>query len=163
MTRRRLLAFLVACYLSLVAVPAYAALTLSTDHRSLFFGLMQLGEEKILANAGSHHNQVTVSSTSGRTWYLKISVLQPLSSGADTIPLEHFRWELVDTSGRGTIASHHEPRPFTLSPEMVYFSSPDEASGQSVQFRFRYLLTVPEAQVSGTYQTTIRFTLSEVL
>ena len=142
---------------------AEAGMTLSTDHRPVSFGLMRLEEEKTLAELGAYHHQITCSSTNGLSWYLKIQVLSPLSSGAETIPLEQFQWEVTSTSGRGTLTRPHQFTAFSLVPDLVSFSAPDEASGQTVTFQLRYLLKIPARQVSGIYQTTIRLTLTEVL
>lgn len=147
----------------LCAPIAHAALTLSTDHRSIMFGRMQLGEEKILAEQGSFHNEITCASTNGQAWYLKVNVIQPLVSGAHTIPLEAFRWHVVSTNGGGTLAHPREFSAFSLVPQLIYISTPSEATGQSITFQFRYLLHLPEEQVSGAYSTTIRFTLTEML
>ena len=124
---------------------------------------MRLGEEKILAQSGTFHNEVTCSSTNGQAWYLKIDVLQPLTSGAETIPLEQFQWWLTSTTGHGTEAHPNAFTPFSLMPDTVYLSSTDEAAGNAVTFQFRYRLAIPERQVSGAYSTTIRFTLTELL
>jgi hypothetical protein len=162
MTRRptRCLALLVSL---LLMPPAFAALELSTDGRALSFGLMQLGEEKVLAQAGSHHNEVTVRSSSGRPWYLKISLLRPLSSGTAEIPLDDLAWELARTDGSGNAAQRSRFQPFSLTPELVYLSGAGEADGRSISLQFRYRLTIPEAQVRGVYSTTIRYTLTEIL
>ncbi|PIQ84004.1 MAG: hypothetical protein COV75_04370 [Candidatus Omnitrophica bacterium CG11_big_fil_rev_8_21_14_0_20_63_9] len=124
---------------------------------------MQLDEEKTLAEQGGYHNQITCSSTNGQAWYLKVSVIQPLSSGGHTIPLDAFRWHVISTSGSGTLTHPREFSAFTLVPQLVYISTPAEASGQSVTFQFRYQLRIPEEQPSGSYSTTIRFTLTEML
>lgn len=153
----------VLCLCGVCVSSAFAALELSTDHRALFFGLMRLGEERTLAQSGSYHNEVTCASTGGGTWYLKISVLQPLASGADEIPLERFQWEATGADGTGTLANAARWRSFTLFPELVYLSGPGEADGRRVRLRFRYAVQVPEAQTQGVYHTTIRFTLTEVL
>lgn len=145
------------------AAAAEAALEFTTDNRQVAFGAMQLGEEKTLAELGTYHNEITCTSSNGRTWYLKMNVISPLSSGADRISLERFTWEVVSTTGRGTLTHPHEPAPFRLSPDLVYVSGADEASGQAVSFQFRYHLKMPDAQLSGIYHTTIRFTLAEVL
>ena len=159
---RRLL-IVTAAALMAVTTPAWAGLTLSTDHRAISFGLMQLGEEKALAEAGSFHNEITVSSTNGQTWYLKISLLQPLTFGSETIPLEAFSWQLATTTGNGTVVTPFQARPFSLTPELVYISGPNEAGGTNVRFQLKYLLKIPEAQARGLYQTTIRVTLAEIL
>ena len=142
---------------------AEAALEFSTDQRPVAFGLMRLGEEKILAQSGAYQTQVTCSSTDGQPWYLKVNVLQPLTAGADAIPLEQFQWWLTSTTGHGTVAHPDLFIPFSLTPDTVYLSSADEAAGTSVTFQLRYRLTIPERQLSGVYSTTIRFTLTELL
>ncbi|MBI3322035.1 MAG: hypothetical protein HYZ91_07205 [Candidatus Omnitrophica bacterium] len=139
------------------------ALEIATDHRQVAFGRMQLGEEKVLAQFASSHNRVICASTNGQTWYLKISVIQPLASGAETIPLEALTWQLASTSGHGTVVNGHAFSPFRLIPETVYISGPGEADGVSVSFDFRYALTIPTQQLSGIYQTTVRFTFTELL
>ena len=145
------------------AAGASAALTFSTDHRALFFGVMQLDETKELAQSGSFHNDVTVVSDNGATWYLKIHVLRPLSSGDQDIPLENFQWQLDNTTGHGTVQRRHEFVPFRQTPDLVYLSGADEAAGTAVHFQFLYRLHVPETQPAGVYQTTVRFTLTEIL
>jgi len=124
---------------------------------------MQLGEEKTLADSGAYQNEVTCTSTDGQTWYLKVNLLQPLSSGAETIPLEAFRWQLVSSTGNGTAANAFQPRAFSLTPDLIYLSGPSDASGSPVRLQLKYILKIPEAQVRGVYQTTIRFTLTEML
>jgi len=148
---------------ALVAAPAEAALELSTDHRALAFGLMKPGEEKVLAQSGTSHNEITCSSTNGNAWYLKISVLAPLTAGGEEIPLERFQWQVSRVDGAGSVVSQSHFRPFSLFPDTVYLSAPGEANGARVRLQFRYSLQVPETQTAGSYHTTIRFTLTEVL
>ena len=151
------------CVISVSAGPAFAALELSTDHRPLFFGLMRLGEEKTLAESGTFHHEITCSSSGGATWYLKIHLLQPLSSGAEDIPLDRFQWQLTRTDGNGSVVTSSQFRSFTLAPDLVYISGPGEAGGTKIHLQFRYALTIPDTQVTGVYHTTIRFTLTELL
>ena len=143
--------------------PAAAGLELSTDNRSLFFGRLQLGETKELIRAGSFHNEITCSSTGGKIWRLKIHLLHPLASGKQTIPLEQFQWQVVGTDGEGTIVNQHRYAPFRTAPQLVYISGPGETAGQQVKVQLKYQLVIPENQVSGIYQTIVRFTLTEVL
>ena len=140
-----------------------AALTITTDHQTIAFGVMQLGEEKRLAQLGSYQNQITCSSTNGQSWSLKMHLLQPLSSGAETIPLDQFTWQATSPNGHGVLASPNQFTPFSLAPQTVYISGADEASGDAVTVQFTYSLRVPDEQVSGIYQTIIRFTLTELL
>ena len=138
---------------------AEAALELTTDHRPLAFGLMKGGGENTLTQSGS---DVTCLSTGGRTWYLKISLLRPLTSGAAEIPPEQLAWQVTRADGTGTVVSTSEFRGFSMVPDLVYISGAGEADGQPVRFQFRYRLQIPDAQASGTYQAAIRFTLTEV-
>ena len=146
-----------------LALPAYAGLELSTDHRWLFFGVMQLGDEKALADFGTYHNQITCSSNSGNPWYLKINLLGPLSLGQESIPLENFKWQLAWTNGAGSTTAGYQFRAFTLFPDLVYTSAASEAAGGGITFQFKYFLKIPQTQLSGTYNTTLRFTLTEIL
>lgn len=149
------------CFCGVVS-SADAALELSTDHRSLSFGMMDAGEEKTLAQSGSHHTEVTCLSTNGQTWYLKISLLRPMTAGGQEIPAEYFGWQVTQSDGTGNTVSSNEFRPFSMVPELVYISGSGEGNGQPVRLRFRYMLKVPEAQVNGFYQAAVRFTLTEV-
>lgn len=155
--------FIILVILLSVFSRSYASIEISTDHRSLFFGLMQLGQEKELAQSGTYHNQVTCSSTNGNTWYLKISLLHRLSSAEETIPLEYFKWQLVWTNGSGTVVNPYQFKTFSLIPDLVYISGSGESGGSLVNLQFKYSLKVPDTQLSGTYNTTIRFTLTEAL
>ena len=65
--------------------------------------------------------------------------------------------------GAGTVVNQSQFRPFSLFPDLVYLSAPGEAAGAAVRLQFRYSLKVPEAQAAGSYHTTVRFTLTEVL
>jgi len=149
----------------MLALPAlgYASLELTTDHRSLFFGAMRLGEEKELADFGGYHNEITCRSTNGAIWYLKVNLLQPLSSGADTIPAENLSWQLTWTNGNGTKpGGAYTYKSFSLMPDLVYISGPGESAGNGITLQFKYSLKIPEIQHSGVYNATIRFTLTEM-
>ncbi len=124
---------------------------------------MELGQTKELAQSATFHNTITCSSDNGRAWHLKVHVLQPMAFGTEAIPVEAMQWQLESTTGIGATPTLRRYVPFELTPALVYISGADEAAGTSVQFHFKYSLTIPEEQVSGSYQTTIRFTLTEVL
>ena len=160
----RRLAVLLACGALLQGTsPAWAALEISTDQRPLAFGVMRLGEAKELAQLGAYHNEITCTSTNGHSWYLKISALQPLTSGPDAIPLDNFQWQLAWTNGLGTAPAPYQMSPMSLIPSLVYVSGPNEAQGEAIRVQLKYLLTIPEAQSSGVYHTTIQLTLTEIL
>jgi hypothetical protein len=153
---------LIFAWILALPIAGYASLELATDHRSLSFGAMQLGEEKELADFGGYQNEVTCRSTNGISWYLKINLLQPLSSGGDAIPAENLKWQLSWTNGNGTKPGGYTFKGFSLMPDLVYISGPGESSGGSIRFQFKYSLKIPEIQHSGVYNATIRFTLTEM-
>jgi len=156
--------WMVQCVLGLLIVPAaHAALQLSTDGRTVAFGIMQLEEERTLSQAGAFQNRITVSSSNGQPWYLKISLLHPLAFGAHEIPLEHFRWQMSSSTGVGSIPHRNRFRAFRFMPDLVYISGAGEENGTPVTLEFQYQLEIPDSQVAGVYYTTIRFTLTEVL
>ena len=159
---KRTLLFLIALLLILQR-PGFAALQFSTDKKAVSFGLMQLGEAKELARYGGYDHEVICSSANNTTWYIKISLLKPLSSAQDSIPLENFKWQLVASNGNGTIANPYQFKEFSLFPELVYISAPEENSGTSVYLQFKYHLKVPEIQTRGSYNAIVRFTMTEVL
>ena len=163
MTRRRWVVLLLALVGGAGAASASAAMTLSSDQRPLFFGRMQPGESKELVESGVYHNQITCTSTNGRTWYVKVHLLEPLADGGATIPLDHLQWQVAGTDGRGSTQHTHQFTPFQLTPDLVYISGADDASGTPVQVQFKYRLEIPETQVGGVYHTTVRFTFTEVL
>ena len=149
----------------LIGVPAsQATLALSTDHRPIVFGLMQLDEEKTVSEAGNYQNELTCSSTNHRSWYLKIHLLQPFSSGSAVIPPEQLSWQAtVVGGGQGALVLPNEFTPFRLMPDLVYSSGAGENGGDQVKIQFRYRLRLPSQQRSGAYHTMIRFTLMEYL
>ncbi|MBL7081852.1 MAG: hypothetical protein ISS44_04750 [Candidatus Omnitrophica bacterium] len=159
---KRALLFLIAMLL-IVQRLGFAALQISADKKAVSFGLMHLGETKELAQYGGYDHELVCSSTNNTTWYVKISLLKPLSSAQDSIPLENFKWQLVASNGNGTIANPYQFKEFSLFPELVYISAPEENSGRSVYLQFKYYLKIPEIQTRGSYNTVVRFTMTEVL
>ena len=155
---------LAACLIALCgfAVSASAELQITTDGRSVAFGAMKPGETKTLSERGAYHNQITCTSTGGSRWYLRIDLTGPLGSGANSIPLDSFAWHLVDSNGTGTIHAT-QFTPFATAPLLAYTAGADELQGRPVTLQFRYQLRLPSRQVAGTYNTTIRYTISEEL
>lgn len=147
----------------LLVKPVEAGLTLSIDSRAVFFGRMNLDETKELTDFGGYHNEIRCSSANNTTWYLKVHILRPLSSGEFVIPLENFQWQVVYTNGVGILTNQDRYTAFDLAPNLVYISGPAEAGGSQIRFQFKYKLTIPEMQEAGAYNTVIRYTLTEVL
>jgi len=141
----------------------YAALEISTDNRAVDFGQIKPSESKELAYLGGYHHEITCNSSNARTWYLKVSLISPLSQGSNTIPLENFKWQLNWTDGEGTVTNPYNFREFSLTPELTYMSGAADNQGEDVRLRFKYYLEIPPAQAMGIYTTVIRFTLTEIL
>lgn len=137
---------------------------MSSDFRAINFGPMRLDEEKELADQGGYHNEITVTSSNANAWYLKVNVIMPLTSGANTIPLNSFKWQLTYSDGRGTVVNTTTYfKGFSLIPDLTYISGPQDNAGTAIHLRFKYSLKIPEAQAAGVYNTVIRFTLTEIL
>jgi hypothetical protein len=154
--------FLIILFLN-ISYDAWSTFGISTDNRAVDFGQMKLEEKKELAYLGGYHNEITCTSSNQNIWYLKVHLLKPLSSGANTIPLSCFKWQLFWTDGKGTITNSYRFRDFSVSPELTYISGPGDSSGTAIHLRFKYYLKIPEAQAQGIYNTVIRFTLTEIL
>lgn len=158
---RKIIFTIVILFLSVSS--AWASFGISTDNRSVDFGQMKLEEEKELRYLGDYHNEITCTSSNERAWYLKVNLVMPLTSGANTITLDNFKWQLVWNDGRGTLANPYRFKEFSFNPEITYISGPGDNQGSSIHLRFKYYLKIPEAQAYGIYTTVIRFTLTEVL
>lgn len=153
------------CILNSLGVPAaWAVFSLSVDSQPLSFDVMDPGQTKELISQGNYHNEVTCQSTNGTTWYLKIHVTSPFTSGSGTIPLENFQWMLSEVqNGTGSSQNIGVYNAFTTSPALVYISGSSDNSGNQVKARFKYQLILPANQTSGVYSTIVRYTLTETL
>ncbi len=144
---------------------AHAAITMTVDRNTLDFGAMNTGETKELAEQGVYHNEVTLTSTNNKSWYLKAHLVRPFTSGVNTIPPENLQWMVVSVGyGRGIVYNNiNVANPFSTMPSTVYTSAETDNTGTAVKLRFRYLLTVPKDQVEGGYSAVVRFTMIETL
>jgi len=144
---------------------SHAAITMSVDRDRLDFGTMENGQTKNLADQGVFHNQITCRSTNNITWYLKVNMMQPFTSGPNTIPTDSFRWEVADVvNGKGIVTNNKNiETPFTNLKSLVYTSDTTDNNGTDIGLRFRYHLTIPKNQISGNYFSYIRWTMTELL
>lgn len=146
-----------------ISTSAWSTFSISTDNRAIDFGQMALDEAKELTYLGDYHNEITCTSSNQKTWYLKVNLLSPLSSGANKIPLDNFKWQLSWTDGKGSIAHPYAFKEFALFPDLTYISGPGESAGTGIRLRFKYSLKIPQAQAQGIYSTIVRFTFTEIL
>lgn len=154
--------FIALLLMSITTTCLAGKLTISTDTSNISFGAMDIGEQKELGGYG-YHNQLTCKSTNGRTWYVKIHVLAPLTSqGIKTISNSYFRYMLAWTDGTGS-PQNTSYNAFTTIPTLVYVSGPNDNDGNSVNMQFKYDLSIPANQVAGVYNTIVRYTMTEVL
>lgn len=142
-----------------------AALQMNLDYNMLDFGAMNTGESKEISIKGTHHNTLTCTSTNNMTWYLKAQVVKPFSFMQYTIPEANFKWTVVSVgAGKGIVnGGVNFTFPFSRTPTLIYTSDPDDNTGTAIDISFRYSLDVPENQVAGNYNGTVRFIMIETL
>lgn len=132
---------------------------LSIDQGFIDFGRMRPGETR--GNMPSAGLLVTAKTNSGRPWSLKISDSSAFSSGPYTIPNDNFIWSgWTDGAGRWYGTGKES---MTITPTLVYGSGAGEETNlpNGVTNHFRFKLNVPSNQRPGTYQTTVKFTMTE--
>jgi len=144
---------------------AHAAITMTLDRNMIDFGNMNTGETKELAEQGVYHNEVTLTSTNNKTWYLKANMVRAFTSGMNTIPAENFKWVVVSVdNGKGIVNGNvNNPTSFSTMPDLIYTSADTDNTGTVVKLKFRYILTIPKNQVAGGYDAVIRLTMIETL
>lgn len=148
----------------MISAQADATFSFEADNTVIDFGFMDIGQTRALRDRGDYHNQVTCQSDTGNTWYLKIHLVEPLSSGIDTIANKYFTWQVSSVlNGKGLLFHEDEFYPFTMNPELVYTSDQLDNTGNEIKLRFEYRLSIPKSQVPGNYRTTVRYTMTELL
>jgi len=158
--------FYILCVVMLLcAGSSDAALQMTLDYNMIDFGAMNTGESKEVTIKGAYHNQLTCSSTNNMTWYLKAQVVKPFSFMQYTIPEENFKWTVVSVgAGKGIVnGGVNFTFPFSRTPVLIYTSDPDDNTGTAIDIAFRYSLQVPDNQVAGNYNATVRFIMIETL
>ncbi|NQT46189.1 MAG: hypothetical protein HQ593_01760 [Candidatus Omnitrophica bacterium] len=144
-----------------------AAATISVSRDDLGFGNMRGPSEPVeleLAKYGSYHNEITCTGPSGTTWYLKIWLPHPLSSGGYEIPNSNFKWRVTQVSGDSSdVGTYNEASytEFSNQEVIAYTSGANGNSGNTVTIRFKYYLFVPDGQVTGFYDTPVRYKVTD--
>jgi hypothetical protein len=163
--RKTIILPVVAMLAILTADSGWAGISMSVDRNMLDFRAGNPGEEIELADQGTYHNQVSLSSTNNKTWYFRAHLVRPLTSGTNTIPNENFKWEVVSIgAGSGIITNNiNVPTPFTTTPSIIYTSGDADNSGTVINIQFRYHLAIPKNQIAGAYDAVIRLTMNELL
>ncbi len=147
-----------------VGSPAYAVFELRADSSILDFGLMSIAESKKLQERGTYHNEVTCLSDTDAVWYLKVHLVEPLSSGAAYIPNENFEWRATEAvGGSGMLYNQDKFMSFSDMPGLVYTGVSTDSEGTAVRVRFDYRLSIPKDQLPGNYRSTVRYTMTELL
>ncbi|OIO32729.1 MAG: hypothetical protein AUJ70_04885 [Candidatus Omnitrophica bacterium CG1_02_40_15] len=154
--------FITLLLVSITTICLAGEFTMSTDTSNVSFGEMAIGDWKELGG-GTYHNQLTCKSTNGKTWYVKIYVLAPLTSGTKTINNSYFKYMPGWTNGTGSVQNQYSFIAFSGISSLVYVSGPDDNSGSDVYLQFKYGLSIPANQVAGIYNTTVRYVMTETL
>jgi len=158
-----------------VSVTVSGVFTLTLDTSTVDFGSGKPGDWKEVPSASGYANAAVCKSNTGRTWYLNIKASGPLSSGANTIPLSRFSWMSTYAGSKNapysSLAANlaHQPAEgyqlFTGSNQLVYTSSSADNNSMpnGSEIQFKYSLSIPDspAQLSGTYTTTVTYTMTE--
>ena len=147
------------------ATNSSASISMTLDTNLLDFRTMNPGESRDLSDKGVYHNQLSLTSTNNKVWYLKTNLVRPFTCGMNTIPAQNFQWIVVSIgNGKGYVTNNRNiPNPFTTFPSLVYTSADSDNTGTQVDIQFRYLLTIPKNQVAGGYDAVARFTMIEQL
>lgn len=138
---------------------------ISLDKENIDFGSIS-SEFKVIGKdePGGFYNQVIAQCNNGKPWVLKVYTTQPpmLSGGSGAIPVENFKWKVVDKSGTGQVRGENEFNSFGLTPQVVFRSSGADDTGNPVTLKFQYGLSVPVlVPPAGNYSTTIVFIMTQ--
>jgi hypothetical protein len=134
--------------------------TLQTNNSMLSFGTVKNGEWK---ETGNSDYQVTCQSSGEKTWYLKMQLVLPLSSGAYSIEAENFKWMAAWTDGRGMPSNQYQYNDFTVMPMLVYTSGNTDNTGNVVNIQLKFGILIPNDQISGNYSGVVRYVMTETL
>ena len=132
--------------------------TLEVSPTNIDFGSITPGEWSE-TGTGSYDNEATSVSNNDRTWYLKVSAEGPMVGSFDEIPLDSLKWYIYNTTGAGSTVSGWNN--FSTSQTLCYTSAGDDDIGSEVKVRFKYALQAPGDTRSGSYNTTIRYTMTQ--
>lgn len=159
------ISILIAIVISVLTGNVYAGITMSLDRDMVDFRTMEMGQTQEVSDQGVYHNEITLSSTNNQTWYLKTQIIRPLTSGANTIPNENFKWKVVEVvNGKGIVYNNiNVANPFTDFKGLIYTSDPLDNTGIEVKIKFRYILIIPKNQIAGNYFGSVRWTMTELL
>ena len=147
-----------------ISTSAYAEFELIVDGDIIDFGFMDINETKELHDEGFYHNQVACISDNNNTWYLKVHLAEPFSSGMYFIPYENFKWQVSSViNGDGIICNRDIFKGFLDVPALVYTSGPNDTNGGAVKIRFEYRISIPRGQAPGNYRAIVRYTMIELL
>lgn len=99
------------------------------------------------------------STNSNAAWTLNMKVISELTSGANIIPNESFKWD-GSTTGSGTFYSgtgYISTIPFTF-----YEAGANEyVTTSPIELLLNFHVEIPENQIAGTYTTTLVLTMTE--
>ena len=161
--------FLIVFFLVLLILPketfATFDISIEEDYKTIEFGAMEMGEEKIISRKGGYEHQFNFTSTNKRIWYFKAQLLRPFTSMAHSIPPENFQCMVEELrNGQGFLSNNiSTPVSFANYPVLIYTSSGTDNDGTEVQMRLRYKLNIPKAQAAGSYTAHVRFIMVEEL
>jgi len=142
------------------SVEVAAVFGISLDNPHLAFGLIGPGKTKVLGE-GHFFNEVKCRSNSGRSWYLKVSLVSlRLAEENYILTAPHLKYKIVESTGQAR-TEKIDFKEFSEQPILIYTSEGEDNRGQEVNLRFQYILSTPADAPAGNYVGQIIFTMSE--
>lgn len=159
--------FLVVVLSLAVSGPAWGEfdIVLEDSDNYLDFGALDLGQANELAEKGGYQHEVRCTSDNENTWYLKLQVIRPFTSGVHAIPMKNFFVIVQDrVTGEGSVTHGiNRELPLEATSTLIYTSSGDDNTGTRVDLRMRYRLEIPRNQVAGSYTAQFQYVMVEKL
>ncbi len=133
---------------------------LSVDNSSMDFGFINPGETYELYPS-RYYNEVTCISNTGRTWYVKMSLMEDLRGvKGGTISRANLKWSVDSVEGNGTRVDGWNS--FEDIPVLIYTGSVADSMGEPVKIRLKYKLEVPGNASADSYVATILYSMTEM-
>ena len=143
------------------AVIVNSAFNCYLDNPSLNFGYVEAGKPVEL-NPNAHYNTVKCNSNKGKTWYLKLSIMEDIVGTKSTVPPESVKCRVLKSTGSGIPVPAEGWLALSKEPQAVYTSGPSDNTGADVILYMQYKLELPQGAVSGYYRTKVLYTMTDM-
>ena len=147
--------------------------SLGINTAQLDFGEVTPGDAKFDIPLTDPGLRITAVTNAGNPWFLQVSAssdfINTATSVAATLPLSILHWYPIYSEYQGvspapgTINTPPPGQSFTMttSPVLIYSSGIADKVTLSTLVDLRFGVVVPTDALQGTYQTTVKFTMTE--